>query len=223
MNSTTTARAELASHISRLAAFQRESAALEQQIATFDALAADETKAAEKVGHLQARRRELLAAVAVEQAGDEDLDRIDAEIAAATADARKGQRAIEIAQAGAARLRAQHAALAARAQPEAAAANAYCYHAACELVAEALPEFKAALQALAVAQSKVFGRCAVANKYADLKADPIRLFVQSDSPPQSFSASLPNVPGVDSSRRWDFDLVAATEAAAAEALALIAG
>ena len=172
---------------------------------------------------MQARRRELLAAVAVGESDHDALDRVDREIASAVADAKKGARAAEIAHAGAARLRVQHAALAAHAQPEAADANAYRYHAACELVAASLPEFRAALEALAAAQSQLFGRCAVANKFADLKASPIRFFVQSDSPPQSFSASLPGVPGVDSSRRWDFDLVALTEQAAAEAMALLAG
>jgi hypothetical protein len=213
---------KLRQHQQRMSNSQARTQVLESKINAFSATANSETAASQRLAQLEGKRLMLLGSVAMGEADSSELDDLDRELEAAQTDARRSRRNGEIAEAGAARLRAQHEQLAIEASAEACAGDSLRYEAGLELIREALPGYRLALDSLAEAHARLFGRCRAADLFSNLRATPIRYLTTSQTPQMRFDAMLPTLADIDP-KDWVFDAGSACDAATSAALALIAG
>ena len=193
MKSNTPALAALRDHQQRLGTLIAESAGLEHRIAGFSDTATAVQPSQHRLEALQAQRRQVLAAVALSEAHTDDLDRIDSELLDAQAQARAGARAAEIAEAGAAHLQGQHAALAARITAESERGPTLCHAAAMETVRARLRPYAEALRALSEAHVALTGACMAADRYVDLYAIPARSYITGRLPMAGMGLVLPEL------------------------------
>jgi hypothetical protein len=224
-HSTTTstpARDALRKQQSELDAITAQQAVLQRRIVGFMDAASSSQPSQQRLQALKGRRAELLGAVALGDAGHDDLEALDRELADAEAQARAASRAQEIASAGAARLQEQLTALAAKAAPIAQSMAALGYAAAVEMAVERLADYRHAVEAMGRAHAVLAGYCAAADTFADMTSDPRRLPVQGELHRMRFEALLPNLPGIEQAQ-WSFDFTQLGAAAQAEALAALQG
>ena len=149
---------------------------------------------------LRERRREVLTQVALGERPVTNLDLIDAELGVAEVKYRDNRRESEIAQAGAARLQAQHDAIVtSQIAPLSAALPALRYEAAIEILRERLVPYREALVALAECHRHVVGAALAVDSLADLHASPPRVFVSNRLEQAGLGLPLPALPDLDAS------------------------
>ena len=218
----TPALAELAAKQQHIVGLLAEDKSLLARIADFNAGAAIAQPAALRLGELKEHRNSLLGAVALGEADASAIDAVDRELQAAEAEARGADRAREIAEAGAARLTALHAALQPQIKAAPAGIDALSYAAGLELVRLKLPAYRAALMALGQAHAELLGACQAADTFSSTQSDPRRMPVAGPLRVKQFSALLPLLEGLNE-KEWTFSLEAEAGAAAGAALTQLRG
>ena len=222
MKTDTTARAELHAHQQHVAALVAQAATRLRRIVEFQSTAAAARPPLQRLDALRAKRRELLAAVAIGESDSAVLDKADAELETAEVQARSSLRGIEIAQAGAERLTREHEELAGQIAIEVRKDDALRYAAGVEAAQSKVEAYRAAVEGMGAALADLQGACAAADACANPRAIPPRPWVSGGLGPMTFDPPLPALPGIDP-KAWSFSIAAQVETATAASLAELAG
>ena len=218
----TTARAALHAHQKHVADLIGQASALLRRIAGFRTEAAAAQPPLQRLETLRAKRREVLAEIALGECAAAVLDLADREIADAEAQARIAARRVEVALAGAGRLTREHAELVGQITAASKHTAGLSYHAAVEAAQGKLAPYRDSLQSMGAAYAALLGSCIAAERFADTTATPPRLYVTGGMRATAFSSPLPSLPGFDRAA-FNFDFSKQVKAATAAALAALAG
>ncbi len=196
-----TARAKYTRHLVRYAALLAEDAPLAEMVQGFHHEAGAQVAAEGRLRELLARQRQLLGDVALKLASPASLDDLEQEIALAEDQAAIADRARRVALAGAERITEERSALAARIKLEHDQGATLAYEAARELLSLRLDLYSEALHALGRAHVAVVGSALAVDSFADVHAQPARLFTVGRLPKVMLALQLPeNIPGLDPDR-----------------------
>ena len=217
-----TARTELTTHQKHVAALHEQSRGLDARIRAFGAAETAAQPAIDRVSALRAQRNELLAEVAVGDAGEDAIDDADRQLSDAQELARAAQRACEIARAGTARLQAERDLIAGQIAAASKHTEGLSYHAAVALAQSKLAAYRAAVEGMGAALADLQGACAAVDACANPRAIPTRPWVSGGLGPTTFDAPIPELPGLDP-KAWSFSIAAQVATATAAALAELAG
>lgn len=177
-----------------------------ERISAFHNRATEIRRHLNEIAAKAAERAAVLEAVALGEAKESALDAFDKQMGQSQASVVSATRELEIAMAGAARLERDAAELRQRLNTMAGNDTAAMrYHAAIEVAVDRLADYSLAATNLADATAALVGALVAVDDFADLQAEPQRVYVGSNQWPRTFFLMTPAIPGVKPPV-LDFDL-----------------
>lgn len=200
----------LQNHLAYITELTKQSGQIQERITAAQTVVAEAETVRNSLRTIRDKREELLASAYLGECAFSEVEALDAELA-------EGQARLD-----AASLRGEAAAAAikrlevdfGRLQGEIASLSqqtpALRYQAHLEHAEAALGQYHEAAQALADAQAVLQARCCAVDQFADVAADPRRLYtIGSSGVIPSFTVAAPSLPGA-SAFEWRFDLTRKT-------------